>query len=196
MQRHITEKQFKSNVAKFGFKSFDTEVLDSINGIHEKVVGDLLKQYKKQTKKTMKGGRVAFPIAYFGGDSPSSAPEVPVTSVNGDIRPEMPLNDPSGVLGTEKAMQPYVLEGGRRPHFAVTKKAVQNTMKHLQEETGNEFDSAAEAQNFVKVSKQKIEDVMTDILSKASKSATNTVHLGEAKIADILKLKKYQAFKV
>jgi hypothetical protein len=195
MERHITEKQFKSNVAKFGFKTFDTKVLDSINGVHEKVIGDLMKQFKKQ-KKTMKGGRVAFPIAYFGGDAPSSAPEISVTSVDGDIRPEMPLNDPSGVLGTDKAMQPYIAEGGRRPHFAVTKKAVQSTMKHLQEETGNSFDTSAEAQNFLNVSKQKIEDVMTDILSKASKTATNSVHLGEAKIADILRLKKYQTFKV
>jgi hypothetical protein len=208
MQRHITEKQFKSNVAKFGFKSFDAEVLDSINGVHTKVIGDLMKQFKKQ-KKTMKGGRVAFPIAYFGGDAPSSAPEMSVASIDGDIRPEMPLNDPSGVLGTEKAMQPYVAEGGRRPHFVVTKKAVQSTMKHLQEsqETGNTFDTSAEAQNFVNVTKQKIEDVMTDILSKASNTAkstvskasntaTNTVNLGAAKIADILRLKKYQTFKV
>jgi hypothetical protein len=208
MQRHITEKQFKSNVAKFGFKTFDTEVLDSINGVHEKVVGDLMKQFKKQKQnRKQKGGRVAFPIAYFGGDAPSSAPEISVASVDGDIRPEMPLNDPSGVLGTDKAMQPYIAEGGRRPHFAVTKKAVQSTMKHLQEETGNTFDTSAEAQNFVNVTKQKIEDVMTDILSKASNTAkstvskasntaNNTVNLGAAKIADILRLKKYQTFKV
>jgi hypothetical protein len=204
MQHYITEKQFKSNVAKFGFKSYDSDVLDSINGVHEKVVGDLMKQFNKSKKQKQKGGRVAFPIAYFGGHTPSSGPEITVvtgvTGVNGDIRPEMPLNDPSGVLGTEKAMQPYIAEGGRRPHFAVTKKAVHSSMKHLQEETGTEFNSAAEVQNFVNVSKQKIEDVMTDILSKASNTAkhaaNDTVNLGAAKIADILRLKKYQTFKV
>lgn len=198
MQRHITEKQFKSNIAKFGFKTFDSEVLDSINGVHNKVIGDLMKQFKKQKKKTMKGGRVAFPIAYFGGDAPSGAPEVSgsVASVDGDIRPEMLLNDPSGALGTDKAMQPYIAEGGRRPHFAITKKAVQSSVKHYAQNNGNEFNSAVEKETFVNVAKQKIEDTMTDILSKASKTATNSVHLGEAKIADILKLKKYQTVKV
>lgn len=175
MQRPITEKQFKSNVAKFGFKTFEPEVLDRVNVIHKKIVGDLLKQYKKQKKKTMKGGRVAFPITYFGGDVNSSQ-----ASISGDIRPEMPLNDPSGVLGTDKALQPYVADGGSRPHFVVTKKAVLTSVKHLIGGDGENkvFGNSKNMDKFLRDAKEKLGQTFTDMFTKISNVAKETANEG------------------
>lgn len=175
MQRYITEKQFKSNVAKFGFKTYEPEVLDRVNVIHKKIVGDLLKQYKKQKKQAMKGGRVALPITYFGGDINSSQ-----ASISGDIRPEMPLNDPSGVLGTDKALQPYVAEGGSRPRFVVTKKAVHSSVKHLIGGDGENkvFGNSKNMDRFLREAKEKLGQTLTDTFTKISNTVKDTANEG------------------
>lgn len=196
MINFIHENQLKSNLKKYGFKSTDQEVNASVNVLQQKVVGDLLNQVKKAQRKVQNGGRVAFPIDYFGGQTNNLSSVGPAyTNISADavnIRQALPLHDPSSALGTEKAMQSVMFGGqGKKEKFQVSQTAASKVVKHLMKQ---EDVTVQDSKEFTRLSKQKFESVMNEVLIKAQKSA-NADHLSQENIDSILKQKKYKSFK-
>lgn len=188
MINFIGEKQLKTNLSKFGITTFDEGSLDKINKFQLQVFGDLAQNVKKQQQKSKRqtGGRVAMPIQYFNGQQSTNAMTT-FSSANPtqtDIRPETALNDPTGVLGTPTAMQPTV-GGGKR--FELSKVSAQKAAKQVLSSVDLEG-----KQQFVKASKEKFEDTMTEVLNKMNKRGT---HLCEKQLQQVLDMKKFQKMK-
>ena len=194
MTYYIKEKQLKSNLKKYNITTYDDEVVESINKLHHKVVADLFQQKKKPQVNGQKGGRVAFPIDYFGGTTNNLSSDVPAfTNVSGNdvsIRQEMLLNDPSQVLGTDKAMTSGMI-GGKGVKFNVSKSATQEAVKSLSRKENVELLNKNDKERFVQVSKQKFETVMDEVLMKAKKQESDKGHLSKSSLTKVLEQKKY-----
>lgn len=199
MTYYIKEKQLKANLKKYGITSYDKDVVERVNKLHHQVVSDLLQQRQKQQQTIQKGGRVSFPIDYFGGTTNNLSAQVPpFTNVSGNdvaIRQEMLLNDPSQVLGTDKAMTSGMLTmaGGSSKKFQVSQSASQEVVKSLARKDKIELN---DKQRFIQVSKQKFETVIDEVLNKAKKQGSQGQgHLSEDSLSKVLEQKKYKAFK-
>lgn len=191
--RFINDIQFKTNLKKFGFDSYDKEVLNKVNELQQKVVSDLLKQTEKHHKKVQQGGRVAFSIDYFGGHTNGLSSTVPqytdITPTSDVIRPSFAVNDSTQVLGTESAMTSGMV-GGAKTKFQVSKSAAQKAVTHVMKQEKSDMKNKLK---FVEVSNQKFQNVMDNVLEKSS-SKDN--HLSIDKLEKVLKQKKYQSFKL
>jgi hypothetical protein len=189
----IKENQLKSNLKKFNYQSYDKEVVQKVNELHQQVVSDLLLQKKKQQQRTQKGGRVAFPIDFFGGQTNSLTTKVPaftdIAANDVNSRQEVLLNDPSQVLGTEKGMLSGMI-GGSRKQYQVSQIAAQDAVKSLSKK--EKFD-IEDKQQFTQVAKQKFENVMTEVLMKAKQKGSD--HLSSEQVDKVLSQKKYKLFK-
>ena len=190
----IKENQLKSNLKRFNYQSYDEEVVKQVNELHEKIVSDLLLQKKKQQQKAQKGGRVSFPIDYFGGQTNNLTTKIPdFTNISGnDInsRQEILLNDPSQVLGTEQGMTSGMI-GGSRQQYKLSQTAAQEVVKSLSKKEKFELQ---DKQQFTQVAKRKFENVMTEVLMKAKQKGQD--HLSVEQLKKVLSLKKYKTFKV
>jgi hypothetical protein len=192
----IKDNQLKSNLKRFNYQSYDEEVSKQVNELHEKVVSDLLVQKKKQQQKqqkSQKGGRVSFPIDFFGGQTNNLTTETPdFTNISGNdvnSRQEIPLNDPSQVLGTEQGMTSGMI-GGSRQQYKLSQTAAQEAVKSLSKK--DKFD-LQDKQQFTQVAKQKFETVMTEVLMKAKQKGQD--HLSAEQLKKVLSQKKYKVFK-
>lgn len=195
MTYYIKEKQLKTNLKKYGITSYDKDVVESVNKLHHQVVTDLLQQRQKQQQTIQKGGRVSFPIDYFGGTTNNLSAQVPpFTNVSGNdvsIRQEMLLNDPSQILGTDKAMTSGMLVGGAgcgAMKFCVSKNASQEVVKSLSRKEKIDLN---DKQRFIQVSKQKFEQVIDEVINKTKKKG----HLSKEDLTKVLQQKKYKTFK-
>jgi hypothetical protein len=188
----IKENQLKSNLKKFNYQSYDKEVVQKVNELQQQVVSDLLSQ-KKKTQKQQKGGRVAFPIDFFGGQTNNLTTKVPsFTDIAGNdvnSRQEILLNDPSQVLGTENGMLSGML-GGSRKQYQISQTAAQDAFKSISKR--EKFD-IQDKQQFTQVAKQKFENVMTEVLMKAKQKGSD--HLSSEQLDKVLSQKKYKVFK-
>jgi hypothetical protein len=150
-------------------------------------------QKKKQQQRTQKGGRVAFPIDFFGGQTNSLTTKVPaftdIAANDVNSRQEVLLNDPSQVLGTEKGMLSGMI-GGSRKQYQVSQIAAQDAVKSLSKK--EKFD-IEDKQQFTQVAKQKFENVMTEVLMKAKQKGSD--HLSSEQVDKVLSQKKYKLFK-
>lgn len=197
MINFIRDNQLKSNLKKYGYTASDAEVVHLVNDLQHKVVGDLLKQVKKVHQKVQKGGRVSFPIDYFGGQTNNMSIETPsYTTIAADatnLRPAMQLNDPTSALGTERAIQSVMLGGGdiKKQKFELSQNAAREVVKHLMQQ---ESVGVKDVKEFTRISKQKFENVMDEVLKKAKKSSTGDV-LRKEHIEKVLQQKKYKSFK-
>jgi hypothetical protein len=192
----IKDNQLKANLKKYNFQTADKEVFEQINQLQQKVVSDLLQQKKKQLQKQekqQKGGRVAFPIDYFGGQTGNLTAETPAfTNISGNevnLRQPMLLNDPTQALGTDKAMTSVQL-GGAKQKYQLSQTAAQEAVKSLSKK--EKFD-LQDKQDFVRVTKQKFEKVIDDVLTKAQKQEKQ--HLSKQNLQQVLEQKKYKSFK-
>jgi len=192
----IKENQLKSNLKKFNYHSYDQEVIKKVNELHQQVVSDLLSQKKKQQEKkqkTQKGGRVSFPIDYFGGQTNNLSTKVPdftdIASNDVNTRQEILLNDPSQVLGTEQAMTSGMI-GGSRQQYQISQNAAQEAVKSLSKKDKIDIQ---DKQQFTQVAKQKFETVMTEVLKKAKQKGVD--HLSSEQLEKVLSKKKYKTFK-
>lgn len=180
MTYFIKESQLKTNLNKLGVKSFDADILDTVNALQQKVVHDLLSQQQKQQK----GGRVSFPIDYFGGQTANLSTSTPdftsMAPTSSVIRPEMPASqDFNGIIG-----------GGAR-RYTVSDTAAKECAKKVIQESNVDLDARSK-QQLVKASKQKFESVMTEVINKATSKAGT---ISKQKLQEVLKQKKYQQFK-
>jgi hypothetical protein len=194
MTYYIKEKQLKANLKKYGITSYDKDVVEHVNKLHHQVVTDLLQQRQKQQQTIQKGGRVSFPIDYFGGTTNNLSAQVPpFTNVSGNdvsIRQEMLLNDPSQVLGTDKAMTSGMI-GGSSKKYQVSQSAQSDIVKSLSRKEKIDLN---DKQRFVQVSKQKFETVIDEVLNKAKKQISQG-HLSKDSLSKVLEQKKYKTFK-
>jgi hypothetical protein len=195
MKYFIKEKQLFTELKKFGYKSCDSEVVDSINLYHQKVVTNLIN--KEQRPKKQKGGRISFPLEYFGGVSNQYTLDAPkftnVSPSDTMIRQSLPMNDPSGVLGSEKA-----LIGGKHQdkqnQFVISNVASTEVLKHVLSEKEDAFIN--NKKQFAQAAKQKFESSMTEILQKAKKNnKIHKTHLSQEDIAKIFQQRKYKSLK-
>jgi hypothetical protein len=188
----IKENQLKSNLKKFNYQSYDKQVVQQVNELHQKVVSDLLSQKKKQ-QRTQKGGRVAFPIDFFGGQTNNLTTKVPTfTDIAGNdvnSRQELVLNDPSQILGTEKGMLSGMV-GGSSKQYQISKTAAQDAVKSISKK--EKFD-IEDKQQFTQQTKQKFENVITEVLLKAKQKGSD--HLSSEQLDKFLSQKKYKVFK-
>lgn len=198
MINFIHENQLKGNLRKYGYVSSDNDVVDLVNELQHKVVGDLLKQVQKVHKKVQNGGRVSFPVDYFGGQTNNLTGDIPAfTHIAPDaanLRQLMPLNDPSSALGTERAMQSVMLGGGaqsKQEKFEVSQTAAGKVVKHLIDQESVDLKNVKE---FTRISKQKFEYVINDVLQK-TKKFDKSQHLQTGTLEKVLKQKKYNSFK-
>lgn len=192
----IKDNQLKSNLKKFNYHSYDQEVIQQVNELHEKVLSDLFSQKKKQQQKqqkAQKGGRVSFPIDFFGGQTNNLTTDTPdFTNISGNdvnSRQEIPLNDPSQVLGTEQAMTSGLV-GGSRQQYKLSQTAAQEAVKSLSKQ--EKFD-LQDKQQFTQIAKQKFENVMTEVLTKAKQKGQD--HLSAEQLKKVLSQNKYKVFK-
>lgn len=192
----IKDNQLKSNLKRFNYQSYDEEVVKQVNELHKKVISDLLVQKKKQQEKQQKaqrGGRVSFPIDFFGGQTNNLTTEIPdFTNISGNdvnSRQEIPLNDPSQVLGTEQGMTSGMI-GGSKQQYKLSQSAAQEAVKSLSKKEKFELQ---DKQQFTQIAKQKFESVMTEVLMKAKQKGQD--HLSAEQIKKVLSQKKYKVFK-
>lgn len=201
MRDFISEKQFAQNISKFGFQTYDKNVHNKVNNILYKVVEKQVRQ--NNSSKTQKGGRVSFPLEYFGTATNSYSPTLPsftnLTSTETFIRSPMLLHDPTNVLGTPKGMtsgMPSEMIGGGRTQqlkFKVTNSAIKDVAKDISQHQSNKK-SIQNDPELLQNSKQKFESVMNEMLHKISRSSKQH-HLSEKEFKQVLQLKKYKAFK-
>lgn len=194
---YIKEAQLKANLRKYDIQEYDKEVLERVNQLHQQVVTDLVQQKKKQQEKQQRGGRVSFPVDYFGGNTNNLSQTTPaftnIATNDASIRQEIPLNDASQVLGTDKAMlsgMPSAMAGGAaKSKFQVTQTASQDIVRSIAKRENASIDNK---QQFVQVSKQKFENVIDEVLKKAKKQGST---LSKSNLDKVLQQKKYKAFK-
>lgn len=208
MRDFISEKQFAQNISKFGFQTYDKNVHNKVNDILYTVVKKQLRQ--NNSSKTQKGGRVSFPLEYFGTATNNYSANMPsftnLTSTETFIRSPMLLHDPTNVLGTPKGMTSGMpsgmtsemtsgmIGGGRTQNkFKVTNSAIKDVVKDISH-TQYKKKSVQNDPELLQNSKQKFESVMNEMLHKVSHSSKQH-HLSEKDFKQVLQLKKYKAFK-
>lgn len=194
MKDFINQKQVAQNLKKYNFQTFDKEIHEKINKLHHNVFNQQFKQQKKN--QNQQGGRVAFPIEYWGSTTNHYSNEVPkftdITPTQTHLRPAIPLNDPSGVLGTEGGVLSGMVGGAKKQNvFQVSKTAHEQCAREfLQDKKSLKLNK----KDFVNSSKQKFESVMHKVLSKAAKGSKQS-HLSNAEFDKILEQKQFKVFK-
>lgn len=190
MKLIIPKQHIKVQLKKFGYKDADDGVYDLINDYHQAFVRHLVSK-RNFKSKYQKGGRVSFPLEYFGGNTSaySASPSYTDTGVTDTlIRPPVLLHDPSGGLATPKAMEPLV--GGGTPLFQVSKTSCKNAIQQLNVDT-----HGVDKQNLIEDTKQKIEKLMTRAINKAKKTSQSST-LKERDLSGVLTLQSYKNFKL
>ena len=194
MKDFISHKQVAQNLKKYNLQSFDQDIQDKINSLHHKVLEQQFKQHKKQQQ----GGRVAMPIEYFGSTTNHYSTDVPkftdITPTQTHLRPAIPLNDPTGVLGTEHGVTSGMVGGKQEQSFQVSKKAHEQSAREFLQENHDTTKFKVNKKQFMHDSKQKFENVIHKVLSKASKTSKQG-HLSKEDFDKVLKQKQFKAFK-
>jgi hypothetical protein len=183
MKLIISKRHINGQLKKFGFREAEEGVYDIINKYHLGLVKNVASK-----KQSLQGGRVAMPLEYFGGETSSytSSPNfTDISSTNSWVRPTLPLNDPSGFLGTQKALDPFV--GGGAPCFQVPKSSCKEALSHLDIE---------HSKNLVEKTKLKFETLMTKVLNKVSKSSKSSSVLKQSELKSVLNQQSYKKFKL
>lgn len=185
----IPKQHINKQVRKFEYNQVENGVYQLINDYHDAFVKHFTSK-RDLHSKYQKGGRVAFPLEYFGGNTTSytSSPSYTnISSTEAFVRPPILLNDPSGSLATPKAMEPLV--GGRGTCFQLTKSACKNAL-----EKSNVHFHALNKQKLAEDMQQKFERIMTKALH-LTKKRYKTSNLKESDLASVLNLQSYKNFK-
>jgi hypothetical protein len=183
----LTEKSIRQNVKRFGFKSYDTEVLTAINNSLKKFTENklqkALKKHKTVSRTTQRGGRVVLPSEYFGVTSGSHFEQL--TNHGADmnvteamIRASIPTNDLSGAI-----------KGGARVHFAISKKSLANALQEAKTSLHQEAQIRSEVSSALQ---KQFEELMTSLLKKTSKGAE---HLSIEEFQKALSQKKFASLR-
>lgn len=192
----ITEKSIKPNLKKFGFSSYDAEVLVTLNDALLKFaknrMGQVLKKHnidviEVQHVVAQKGGRTVLPSEYFGIESGSyfdslkhNGTDMSVT--NAMIRPTILTNDLSGVI-----------TGGAARRFVVSKSVFTNVLNEAKVALSKEVAIKSKAALQLK---EEAENKLSEVLDKACSKAKKTSHLSHDLLNKVLAQKKYDNLRV
>lgn len=190
MKLIISKQHIKGQLKKFGYKDAEEGVYKMINDYHQAFINDVVSK-RNFKSKYQKGGRVAFPLEYFGANTSSysvSPQHTDVSATDALIRQPLLLNDPSGGLATPKAMEPLV--GGGAPCFQLTKSACKTAIEQCELNS-----NGVDKQMLVQDTKQKIEKLMTKALNK-TKSISKSSTLKESDLSSVLSRQSYKNFKL
>jgi hypothetical protein len=190
MKLIITKQHIKGQLRKFGFDKVEEGVFDLINDYHLKFVKHIStkRNFKKQYQR---GGRVAFPLEYFGGNTNSytDSPKFSdISSTEAFIRPSILLNDPSGALTTPKAMEPLI--GGAAPCFKLTRTACKEALSQA-----NIDHQGLDKKMLADDMQQKFEKLFTKVVNKVKKTSHTSV-FKESDLKSVLNLQTYKSFKL
>jgi ABC-type oligopeptide transport system substrate-binding subunit len=195
MKDFISQKQVAQNLKKYNLQSFDKDIHEKINRLHHNVIEQEFKQHQKQQKQ--QGGRIAMPIEYYGSTTDHYSTSTPqftnITPTPTFLRPAIPLNDLTGVLGTEKGMSSGMV-GGNKQQFQVSQKCHEQSAREFLKEHHDSTKFKVSKKQFMEDSKQKFENVMNKVLSKAAKSSKQG-HLSNEEFDKVLKQKQFKSFK-
>jgi hypothetical protein len=196
MKDFISQKQVAQNLKKYNLQSFDKDIHEKINRLHHKVIEQEFKQHQKQQKQ-QQGGRVAMPIEYFGSTTNHYTTSTPqftdITPTQTFLRPAIALNDLTGVLGTEKGMSSGMV-GGNKQQFQVSQKCHEQSAREFLKEHHDSTKFKVSKKQFMNDSKQKFENVIDKVLSKAAKTSKQG-HLNNEDFDKVLKQKQFKSFK-
>ena len=196
MKDFISQKQVADNLKKYNLQSFDKEIHEKINRLQHKVFEHQLKQHHKQQKQ-QQGGRIAMPIEYFGSTTNHYSTSTPkftdITPTQAYLRPAIALNDPTSILGTEKGMISGMV-GGNKQQFQVSQKVQEQSAREFLKENHDSTKFKVSKKQFIDDSRQKFENVIDKVLSKAAKTSKEG-HLSKEDFDKVLKQKQFKAFK-
>lgn len=185
----LTEKSIRQNVKKFGFKSYDAEVLSAINASLKNFTEHKLQKALKKHKtasRTQRGGRVVLPSEYFGVTSGSHFEQLANHGANMNvteamIRASIPTNDLSGAI-----------KGGAMAKFSIPKKSLANALQEAKTSLQQEAQIKSEVSSALQ---KQFEELMTSLLKKASKSQRGVEHLSIHEFQKALSQKKFASLR-
>jgi hypothetical protein len=174
----LNEKVIKSNLKKWGFKSFDSKVHDHLNSALERVTERFAKQSSRASRGVRQaGGRIVLPSEYFGVDSGRYEASVSdgsnLNTTDSWIRSPLSASDPTGVI-----------TGGAQKRFACTTKAVKEVAEKL---SSYEF-----KQHHIKQVKAQFETRMTKFMNSVDRRNKNgETHLSVGSFKEVADQKQY-----
>lgn len=175
----LNEKVIKSNLKKWGFKSFDSKIHDHVNSALENVAAKFAKQSSRGGRQA--GGRILMPSEYFGVDSgrydANASAGSNLNTTDSWIRTPLSASDPTGAITGGAA-------GGAQKRFACTTKAVKDVSEKL-----SKFEFK---QHHIKQVKAQFEERMTKFMNSVDrKNKNNETHLSEKLFHDVADQKQY-----
>jgi len=173
----LNEKVIKSNLKKWGFKSFDSKIHEHVNRGLENVAKDLANKFARNSRR-QDGGRIVLPSEYFGVDSgkyEASASDGSNLNVTDSwIRNPLSASDPTGAI----------TGGAAKKKFACTIKAVKDVSERI---SRFEF-----KQQHIKEVKEKFEERMTKFMNSVDRrNKNNETHLSEELFNTVRDQKQY-----
>lgn len=193
----ITESHVKRNLSKFGFKSFDVNIVQSLNSsLHaflEKKVRKAIKKAKGVSRLEAQhvGGRVSMPSEYFGIQSNHYVETlnnngVDMTVNNMWIRPPMDLMAPTVATSTAAT-------GGaaNTPVFSLSLSVFRNACSEAIQKVSRDTSLSLDAQKSLHSDFLRL---MTEFMTSVAKKAKDG-HLGVRHVQEVLSQKKYALFR-
>lgn len=162
----IKDNCIKKNIRKWGYKTYDENITDSLN--------KALKNFLKCHMKKQSGGRIVHSSEFYGVDSGkySANTDSSSLSVTEDfIRPPLSANDPTGAI-----------VGGAKKSFEICLKAVSEHASELGIELKNKEKKAM---------KEMFETKLTALMNSAKKQTQKDDHLDYKTFKNVLDQKRF-----
>lgn len=195
----LSEKQVRSNLTKFSWKSFDKTVYEKLNEsvynyVHHQMA-KVMRKHKNIEKlgaehfsKTMNGGRTVLPLEYFGVSTNhyngvlNNGTDMAVTDMN--IRPAFAALD-TATTTPLPGPKPLTQAGGKVV-FKVSESAIKGAVSEVLTKLGKDVHVKHSA---VKLLKENFEELVTGLLDKACKKSRE--HLSASEFMDVYNMKKF-----
>ena len=170
----LPESCIARNLKKFGFKTFDTQIVSHVNAI----ILNLVVKTLKVNLKAQKGGRIVLPMEYFGVStneySNAQGPYTDMSISSSYIRP--PMNASFGQSG-----------GAKSGTFSVTLKDMSTFLTEAA--GGRPVNSRKEV---IAVLVTKVSEALTLFFTSLQKQAKGATHLDVATFETKLKVKTFK----
>lgn len=190
----LTDKSIRSNMNKFGFKTYDANVIALVNQYLQNYTKNTISRAARRNKDVdvleashviQAGGRIVMPSEYFGVESGSYFSELKnngtdMSVTNSMIRPAVVTYDLSGAIKS----------GGADRQFNVSQKALQGAISEAKVALQRNLRLRSDANIAMR---QGFQNIMTEILQKAGKHiGSNNHHLSETVLRKIAGQRKYK----
>lgn len=172
---YITQNKIKNGLKPFGFKTFDSEVIELLNKAFKNYIKNTIAKHAKHGGEgEQSGGRVIMPMEYYGVQTSEyvDAPVYSDMSVSDSwVRPPLEMN----LVG---------MDGGAAK-FVLSLKSVESALEELNLDIYKKNKVAKRLQS-------KIETMFSEIIKKASKKSQDKSCLLAKDLKAIIDMKKYK----